>query len=105
MSISTRYRELESDVTDLSRKLAALEPPVPPRALRQMEKARGRFAEIIEVGDVPIRKLERELTPVLLEAHRDLDEARMELEQAGFAPQGGKVWELEQGIYRLLNSL
>jgi len=105
MTISERFRELSRDV----RQLAATEPPVVAgveRLQRLLQQVVQLLAEEAErVGDIPQYKLEQELTPVLLKAHNRLDQARLILEQAEETAAAQRIWELEQAIYRLLNSL
>ena len=57
-----------------------------------------------QVGEIPRIQLEGKLTPVLLKGHGRLDQARLLLEEEQH-PLAGRVWELEQTIYRLLNDL
>jgi len=106
MNISERYRELVADVRFLNDKLVAELPEGSEHACRQMAEALAGLAEWQEsVGEIPRNKLEYRLSPILLKAHSQLDRARLEVERLGEKEQAERVWEVEQTIYRLLNSL
>ena len=84
-------------------------------ASRGLKKSRARtkwpglltaLKELIErVGEIPRMRLEAELTPVLITAHKQLDWARLLFEEAGEQARAVAAWELEQKVYRLLNDL
>jgi hypothetical protein len=105
MTISDRYRSVTRDVEDF---LAGLRdqgideiqgPRKVDRALTALSELSGR------VGEIPRIRLEAELTPVLITAHKHLDWARLLFEEAGDQPRAAAVWDLEQKVYRLLNDL
>lgn len=105
MTISERYRQLTEDARQVMNR------PCP--AIEEADKVQRKRSEAVElldelserVGEIPQFKLEAELTPVLLKAHNRLDQARLMLLEAEQAEEAQQVWQLEQAIYRLLNSL
>jgi len=106
MSISTRYRTLAGDTRTLLEKIQATAPNLQDHVLRELAKASETLESLSEqVGEIPQFKLEKELTPVLLKVHGALDRGRLQLEESSDATNAGRVWELEQQIYRLLNDL
>lgn len=105
MTISERYRGLVVEVAGLQKDFQNSETEVPPRAQRLADTATEVLEEFREqVGEIPRIQLEVKLTPVLLKGHGKLDQARLLLEEQEH-PMAGRVWELEQAIYRLLNDL
>jgi len=106
MSISARYRDLVAETADLQGRLKQDLGDAEDRSLRPIDKAVATLEELREgVGEIPQMRLERELTPVLLRAHNDLDRARLWLEEDGREQWPGRLWALQQTIYRLLNDL
>lgn len=100
MNISVRYRSLVEDVRCL-RQGAQDE-----KEERLIDRALTELATLEEgVGEVPQMRLEAELTPVLLKAHSLLDRSRLLREEDGQQDRVAVIWEMEQQIYRLLNSL
>ncbi|GAB4178499.1 MAG: hypothetical protein Tsb0017_15340 [Geothermobacteraceae bacterium] len=104
MSISTRYRDLIAEVEDMQQRMARAED------LERHAVRLGRAAEILAelregVGEIPQMHLERQLTPVLLKAHNRIDRIRVDLEDQEVADWPGRLWSLQQAIYRLLNDL
>lgn len=106
MSISTRFRDLAAEAADLQGQLIQAVAAEGHRSVRQLGKAVTTLEELREgVGEIPQMRLERELTPVLLRAHNDIDRARLWLEEDGLGGWPERLWALEQTIYRLLNDL
>ena len=106
MSISDRYRETVKEVNYFLTKLKAAADGEETREWRVVTRAAEGLAELVEqVGEIPRIRLEAQLTPVLLRAHKQLDQARLLFEEAGEEDQAAGAWELEQKIYRLLNDL
>ena len=105
MTISDRYRTVTRDVDDFLAELRAqgIEEIHGPRKVAKALQALNELSE--RVGEIPRIRLEAELTPVLITAHKQLDWARLLFEEAGDQPRGAAVWELEQKVYRLLNDL
>lgn len=106
MTISERYRSLVKRVEKILENLE----DEPPEGSRRPVTLAGKAVEgLIEfkesVGEVPRIRLEDKLSPVLLRAHTDLDRCRMLLEEIGDEDRAALLWEAEQDIYRLLNSL
>ena len=105
MTISERYRQLTEDARQVVSR------PCPPiDEAEKMQRKREEAVELLDeqcerVGEIPQFKLEDELTPVLLKAHNRLDQARLMLVDAGEKDEAEQIWQLEQAIYRLLNSL
>ncbi len=105
MTISDRYREVTKDIeaylADLRRQgVDEIKGP------RKIDRAVKVLQELYErVGEIPRMRLEAELTPVLISAHKQLDWARLLFEENGEQPRAAAVWELEQKVYRLLNDL
>ena len=105
MNISERYRNLVADVRYLRDQLETGLPEGGERPCRMVSKALGVLSEMQEsVGEIPRMHLEGKISPVLLKAHTDLDRARLEVEKLD-EKQAARIWDLEQTIYRLLNSL
>ncbi|ORJ54249.1 hypothetical protein C2E25_12910 [Geothermobacter hydrogeniphilus] len=106
MSISTRYRDLAAEAADLNARLKQEAAEEGDRCVRQLAKAVAALEELREgVGEIPQMRLERELTPVLLRAHNDIDRARLWLEEEDRGDWSARLWGLQQTIYRLLNDL
>lgn len=106
MNVSDRYRQLVDDVAAFSRLLHPDPAVEPARLARRVQTAAAALDEYRElVGEIPRIRLEAKLTPVLLKAHAQLDQARLLFEEEGAADRAAAVWELEQKIYRLLNDL
>ncbi|RME36338.1 MAG: hypothetical protein D6794_08650 [Deltaproteobacteria bacterium] len=104
MNISSRYRHLVAEVEDMQQRMARVEEL--DRYARRLERAVEILAELHEsVGEIPQMHLERELTPVLLKAHNRIDRIRVDLENQEVADWPGRLWSLQQAIYRLLNDL
>jgi len=105
MNTSERYRDLVAELRFLYEKLGEELPESGEGALKQMREALAGLSEWQEsVGEIPRMKLEYKLSPILLKAHTQLDRVRLELGKLD-EKQAERVWELEQTIYRLLNSL
>lgn len=100
MNISDRYRVLVDEVRNL-------------QSASGESQAESLLAQGVQelvhheegVGEIPQMRLENELTPVLLKAYNFLDRARMLFDENGEEDRVGAIWEAEQRIYRLLNSL
>ncbi|WP_305045890.1 hypothetical protein [Geoalkalibacter sp.] len=106
MHVSERYRLLADEVAAFSRLLHSDPAAEPGRSARRVQAAAAGLGEYRElVGEIPRIRLETKLTPVLLKAHAQLDQARLLFEEEGAPDQAAAVWELEQKIYRLLNDL
>jgi len=106
MSISARYRTLSADARLLQKKITTSTPELQAQVERELAKATetlDAFAE--QVGEIPQFKLEKELTPVLIKAHGELDLTRLLLEAADDEVNAERIWDMEQQIYRLLNDL
>ncbi len=105
MSISERYRTICEEASTLAQvNLQQMERGE--KCQRKLAGAAEMLAELEErVGEIPQTRLDRELEPVLLKAHNRLDQARLLLEEGGQEETAKQVWDLEQAIYRLLNSL
>lgn len=100
MNISDRYRALVDEVRNLQNASGASQ------AERLLAQAVQELAHHEEgVGEIPQMRLENELTPVLLKAYNSLDRARLLYDEIGEEDRVGAIWETEQKIYRLLNSL
>lgn len=105
MTISDRYREVTRDIETFLSALRGqgvdeIQGP------RKIAKAVKTLRELYErVGEIPRMRLEAELTPVLISAHKQLDWARLLFEENGESARAAAVWELEQKVYRLLNDL
>ena len=104
MKISDRYRGIASDVRYLHEQLAGELSEGGERICRELRKAFEVLEEVHDVGEIPQMRLEHKLSPPLLKAHTHLDRARLEVEKLD-QKHAEKVWEVEQAIYRLLNSL
>jgi hypothetical protein len=106
MSISARYRTLSADVRLLQKKIATGSQELPEQVDRELAKAAETLESLAEqVGEIPQFKLEKELTPVLIKAHGELDRARLLLEAADDEDNAERIWDMEQLVYRLLNEL
>ena len=106
MSISDRYRQLLERIDHESDHLYEILPESTVNALRLVDIATEELQDLADsVGEIPQFQLESKLSPVLLSAHSYLDRARVMLEKDGQQRGIDIVWELEQGIYRLLNDL
>jgi len=105
MTISDRYRAVTKDVEDFLTELRdqgvdEIQGP------RKVARALTALKELLDrVGEIPRMRLEAELTPVLITAHKQLDWARLLFEEADEPVRAAAVWELEQKVYRLLNDL
>lgn len=106
MSISERYRQILEQIDRESDHLYEILPENTVKALRLVDIAAEELQDWVDlVGEIPQFQLEAKLSPVLLKAHGDLDQARVLLERDEHQKAGEIVWELEQGVYRLLNDL
>ena len=106
MSISNRYRQILERIDRESDHLYEILPESTVNALRLVDIATEELQDWADsVGEIPQLQLESKLSPVLLNAHGYLDRARVMLEKDGHQRGVDIVWELEQGIYRLLNDL
>ncbi len=106
MSISERYRQILEQIDRESDHLYEILPESTAKALRLVDVAAEELQDWVDfVGEIPQFQLETKLSPVLLKAHGDLDRARVLLEKDEHLKAGEIVWELEQGVYRLLNDL
>lgn len=106
MSISERYRALVEGVEEVLAALQAEPLEGSQKHVSLVAKALEGLDEFREsVGEIPQMHLENKLSPVLLRAHSDLDRSRLLLDERGEEDRAARIWELEQGIYRLLNSL
>lgn len=105
MTISDRYRSVTRDVEhflDDLRNQGVEEIQGPHKVARAL----AALYELLErVGEIPRMRLEAELTPVLITAHKQLDWARLLFEEADEQARAVAAWELEQKVYRLLNDL
>ena len=100
MNISDRFRALVNEVRDLQNASGETQ------AERLLAQALQELALHEEgVGEIPQMRLENELTPVLLKSYNCLDRARLLFDEIGEEDRVGAIWEAEQKIYRLLNSL
>ena len=106
MSFSERYRQILERIDCESDHLYEILPESTGKALRLVDIAAEELQDWVDsVGEIPQFQLEAKLSPVLLQAHGHLDRARVLLEEGGHQKGGELVWELEQGLYRLLNDL
>ncbi len=106
MSITERFRQLLARIDSDSDRLYEMLPENTASALRQVDIVAEDFQDWVEsIGEIPQMYLESKLSPVLLQAHGQLDRARVLLENDGHQQAADIVWELEQGVYRLLNDL
>mgnify|MGYP001347610991 CR=1 FL=1 len=105
MTISDRYREVTNDVETFLKRLReqGVDEFQGPRKIDKAEKTLRELSE--RVGEIPRMRLESELTPVLISAHKQLDWARLLFEENGEKTRAAAVWELEQKVYSLLNDL
>lgn len=106
MTISDRYRQLVADLEACQRHLSTSSEDLSAE-IRIIGQAMTQLHELLDqVGDIPRIRLETQLTPVLLKAHNLLDRARLLLEERDEQESAADaVWDLQQGIYRLLNDL
>jgi len=106
MSITERYRQILERIDRESDHLYEILPESTANALRLVDIAAEELQDWVDlVGEIPQLQLEAKLSPVLLKAHGDLDRARVLLENDEHQDAGEMIWELEQGLYRLLNDL
>ena len=106
MSISERYRQILERIDHESDRLYETLPECTASTLRLVDIAAEGLQDMVDsVGEIPQLQLENKLSPVLLKAHGDLDRARLLLERDGHQQASEIVWDLEQGLYRLLNDL
>jgi len=106
MSISERYRQILEQIDQESDRLYEVLPASTASALRLVDIAAEGLQDWVDsVGEIPQMQLENKLSPVLLQAHSDLDRARVLLEKDEHQQASETVWALEQGVYRLLNDL
>lgn len=105
MAISDRYREISREVDALLVELRTQDLDQQ-QGTRKVARALKILEECLErVGDIPRMRLEAELTPVLISAHKQLDWARLQFEEDDEEGRAAAVWDLEQKVYRLLNDL
>ena len=105
MAISDRYREISREVDALLVELRTQDLDQQ-QGTRKVARALKILEECLErVGDIPRMRLEAELTPVLISAHKQLDWARLQFEEEDEEDRAAAVWDLEQKVYRLLNDL
>lgn len=105
MAISDRYREISREVDALLVELRTQDLDQQ-QGTRKVARALKILEECLErVGDIPRMRLEAELTPVLISAHKQLDWARLQFEEDDEEDRAAAVWDLEQKVYRLLNDL
>ncbi|MEA3362137.1 MAG: hypothetical protein U9Q61_02515 [Thermodesulfobacteriota bacterium] len=106
MSISERYRQILERIDQESDHLYEILPENTANSLRLVDIAAEELQDWVDaVGEIPQLQLESKLSPVLLKAHEYLDRARVSLEKEAHQKAVEIIWELEQGIYRLLNDL
>ncbi|MDX2493566.1 MAG: hypothetical protein QNK27_01205 [Desulfuromusa sp.] len=106
MSISERYRQILERIDQESDHLYEILPEDTAQSLRLVDMAAEDLQDWVDsVGEIPQLHLESKLSPVLLKAHEYLDRARVSLEKDDHQKAVEIIWELEQGIYRLLNDL
>ncbi len=106
MSISERFRQILEQIDRNSDLLYEILPEGAATALRLVDIAVEEMQDWVDsVGEIPQFQLESKLSPVLLKVHADLDRARVLLEKDEHEKASQIIWELEQGVYRLLNDL
>lgn len=106
MSISTRFRALISETEQLMESHGRQTSDEQGRAMRQLEKGLQQLEPFEDtVGEIPQNRLVKELSQPLLRTHASYDRSRLMFEELGDKATAGKVWDLEQKIYRLLNDL
>ncbi len=106
MSVSERYRQILEQIDRESDHLYEILPASTTKSLRLVDLAAEELQDWVDsVGEIPQLQLEFKLSPVLLNAHGYLDRARVSLENEGHQKAVDIIWELEQGLYRLLNDL
>ncbi|MCK4503540.1 MAG: hypothetical protein KAU22_10940 [Desulfuromonadales bacterium] len=106
MSISERFRQLLEQIDRESDRLYEILPESTASVLRQVDIVAEDLQDWVDsVGEIPQMYLESKLSPVLLQAHGQLDRVRVLLEKDEHQQASEIVWELEQGVYRLLNDL
>ena len=106
MSFSERYRQLLERIDRESDHLYEILPESTGKALRLVDIATEELQDWDDsVGEIPQFQLEAKLSPVLLQVHGHLDRARVLLEEGDHKKASELIWELEQGVYRLLNDL
>jgi len=105
MTISDRYRSVTRDIENFLAELRR-QGVDETHGPHKVAKALAALQDLLErVGEIPRMRLEAELTPVLITAHKQLDWARLLFEEADEQPRAVAAWELEQKVYRLLNDL
>ncbi|PLX89241.1 MAG: hypothetical protein C0618_01645 [Desulfuromonas sp.] len=106
MRISDRYKEVYEDLCTMLEKNfkeSSTETEAVVRILcATVDELEARMET---VGEIPQIHLEKQISPILLSAHAQLDRARLMLEGVGQADKAERVWAFEQKIYRLLNDL
>ena len=106
MSFSERYRQILERIDCESDHLYEILPESTAKALRLVDIAAEEMQDWVDsVGEIPQLQLEAKISPVLLTVHGHLDRARVLLEEDEHQKAGALIWELEQGVYRLLNDL
>ncbi len=107
MSISERYRDLVVELQSLIKCMRQDEQSdATERIFRIIDQAVARLVEQAEdVGTIPRMKIDKELSPILLEAHNMFDRARLLLEEDDCEKEADKLWEVQTKLYRLLNDL
>jgi len=107
MSISERYRELVAEVESLRKQMRQDEQSdATERVFRIIDQAVATLEDQVEVvGEIPRMRIDRDLSPVLLDAHNMFDRARLLLEEDECEKEAAKMWEVQQKLYRLLNDL
>ncbi|MCD6582773.1 MAG: hypothetical protein J7K90_13350 [Desulfuromusa sp.] len=106
MSFSERYRQILEQIDRESDHLYEILPGSTGKALRLVDLAAEELQDWVDtVGEIPQLQLETKISPVLLKVHGHLDQARVLLEEDEHQKAGELIWELEQGVYRLLNDL
>ena len=105
MAISDRYREITREVDFLLGDLRT-QGLDEGQGARKVARALKILQESLErVGEIPRMRLEADLTPILISAHKQLDWARLQFEEEKEQARAAAVWDLEQKVYRLLNDL
>ncbi|MDY0189544.1 MAG: hypothetical protein RBR22_02315 [Desulfuromonas sp.] len=107
MSISERYRELVAEVESLRKQMRRDEQSdATERIFRIIDQATVTLKDQVEVvGEIPRMRIDRDLSPVLLDAHNLFDRARLLLEDDDCEQEAAKMWDVQQKLYRLLNDL
>jgi hypothetical protein len=107
MSISERYRELVAEVQSLIKFMRNDQhSDATERVFRIIDQAVALLADQEEdVGAIPRMRIDRDLSPVLLDAHNLFDRARLLLEEEECDQEAVKLWDVQKKLYRLLNDL